>query len=42
VLVDTFRPRAVGAGAHASDDGRYAWSWAGRRLEEGPAGEVTT
>jgi homogentisate 1,2-dioxygenase len=42
VMVDTFRPLELGEGALASDDGRYAWSWAGRRLEEGPAGEVTT
>jgi len=31
VMVDTFRPLELGEGALASDDGRYAWSWAGRR-----------
>jgi homogentisate 1,2-dioxygenase len=33
VMVDTFRPLRLGEGAVASDDGRYAWTWAGR----GPA-----
>jgi len=33
VMVDTFRPLALGEGGTASDDGRYAWSWSGR----GPA-----
>jgi len=33
VMVDTFRPLALGEGATASDDGKYAWSWSGR----GPA-----
>jgi homogentisate 1,2-dioxygenase len=28
VMVDTFRPLRLGAGGRASDDGRYAWSWA--------------
>jgi homogentisate 1,2-dioxygenase len=31
VMVDTFRPLELGEGATASDDGRYAWSWAGGR-----------
>ena len=30
VMVDTFRPLALGEGATASDDGKYAWSWSGR------------
>jgi homogentisate 1,2-dioxygenase len=30
VMVDTFRPLRLGEGGRASDDGRYAWSWAGR------------
>lgn len=33
VMVDTFRPLALGEGGAAVDDGRYAWSWSGR----GPA-----
>ena len=33
VMVDTFRPLELGEGGVASDDGRYAWTWAGR----GPA-----
>jgi homogentisate 1,2-dioxygenase len=33
VMVDTFRPLALGEGGVAADDGRYAWSWSGR----GPA-----
>ena len=28
VMVDTFRPLDLAEGARASDDGRYAWSWA--------------
>ncbi|UIJ35402.1 homogentisate 1,2-dioxygenase [Allobranchiibius sp. GilTou73] len=34
VMVDTFRPLALGEGGTASDDGAYAWSWSGR----GPRG----
>jgi homogentisate 1,2-dioxygenase len=30
VMVDTFRPLALGEGGTAADDGRYAWSWSGR------------
>jgi homogentisate 1,2-dioxygenase len=30
VMVDTFRPLRLGEGGRASDDGRYAWSWAQR------------
>jgi homogentisate 1,2-dioxygenase len=30
VMVDTFRPLALGEGGRAADDGRYAWSWSGR------------
>jgi homogentisate 1,2-dioxygenase len=30
VMVDTFRPLALGEGGLATDDGRYAWSWSGR------------
>jgi homogentisate 1,2-dioxygenase len=30
VMVDTFRPLALGEGGTAVDDGRYAWSWSGR------------
>jgi homogentisate 1,2-dioxygenase len=33
VMVDTFRPLALGEGGTAVDDGAYAWSWSGR----GPA-----
>ena len=33
VMVDTFRPLELGEAGRASDDGEYAWSWAGR----GPA-----
>nr|WP_281371686.1 homogentisate 1,2-dioxygenase [Petropleomorpha daqingensis] len=33
VMVDTFRPLALGEAGAAVDDGRYAWSWSGR----GPA-----
>ncbi len=33
VMVDTFRPLELGEGALASDDGAYAYSWAGRRLD---------
>jgi homogentisate 1,2-dioxygenase len=33
VMVDTFRPLELGEAGRASDDGRYAWTWAGR----GPA-----
>ncbi|RZU53900.1 homogentisate 1,2-dioxygenase [Krasilnikovia cinnamomea] len=33
VMVDTFRPLGLGEGGRACDDGRYAWTWAGR----GPA-----
>ena len=33
VMVDTFRPLALGEAGVAADDGRYAWSWSGR----GPA-----
>jgi homogentisate 1,2-dioxygenase len=27
-MVDTFRPLELGEAGTASDDGRYAWSWA--------------
>ncbi|MFJ4438247.1 homogentisate 1,2-dioxygenase [Streptomyces sp. NPDC088923] len=30
VMVDTFRPLELGEGGRASDDGAYAWTWAGR------------
>jgi homogentisate 1,2-dioxygenase len=30
VMVDTFRPLALGEGGTAVDDGTYAWSWSGR------------
>jgi homogentisate 1,2-dioxygenase len=30
VMVDTFRPLALGEGGVAVDDGKYAWSWSGR------------
>ncbi|MEU4219968.1 cupin domain-containing protein [Actinoplanes sp. NPDC026623] len=33
VMVDTFRPLGLGEAGRACDDGRYAWTWAGR----GPA-----
>lgn len=33
VMVDTFRPLGLGEAGQACDDGRYAWTWAGR----GPA-----
>ncbi|MFT4081531.1 MAG: homogentisate 1,2-dioxygenase [Nocardioides sp.] len=32
VMVDTFRPLEIGEGGTATDDGSYAWSWAGRKL----------
>ncbi|WP_447643884.1 homogentisate 1,2-dioxygenase domain-containing protein [Nocardioides zeae] len=32
VMVDTFRPLELGEGGSASDDGTYAWAWAGRSL----------
>ncbi|KAA1426704.1 homogentisate 1,2-dioxygenase [Nocardioides antri] len=31
VMVDTFRPLELGEAGRASDDGVYAWSWAGGR-----------
>jgi len=31
VMVDTFRPLELGEAGRASDDGEYAWSWAGGR-----------
>ncbi|MFO7251590.1 MAG: homogentisate 1,2-dioxygenase [Actinomycetes bacterium] len=31
VMVDTFRPLALGEGARACEDPGYAWSWSGRR-----------
>jgi len=31
VMVDTFRPLEIGEGGRATDDGAYAWSWAGGR-----------
>ncbi len=34
VMVDTFRPLALGEGGRATDDGKYAWTWSGR----GPGG----
>ena len=34
VMVDTFRPLDLGEGGVAVDDGKYAWTWAGR----GPRG----
>ncbi|PDP89536.1 homogentisate 1,2-dioxygenase [Glycomyces fuscus] len=33
VMVDTFRPLDLGEGGLASDDGSYAWTWAGGRRE---------
>ncbi|WP_174548438.1 homogentisate 1,2-dioxygenase [Nocardiopsis dassonvillei] len=33
VMVDTFRPLDLGEGGLASDDGVYAWTWAGGRRE---------
>lgn len=30
VMVDTFRPLELGEGGLACDDGKYAWTWAGR------------
>lgn len=33
VMVDTFRPLELGEAGTACDDGRYAWSWAGRTLD---------
>jgi homogentisate 1,2-dioxygenase len=41
VMVDTFRPLEIGEGGAACDDGRYAWTWAGRHRDtplEPPAG----
>jgi homogentisate 1,2-dioxygenase len=37
VMVDTFRPLELGEGGLAADDGRYAWTWAGRG-PDGPLG----
>jgi homogentisate 1,2-dioxygenase len=31
VMVDTFRPLELGEAGRASDDGEYAWTWAGGR-----------
>ncbi len=31
VMVDTFRPLELGEGGRATDDGAYAWTWAGGR-----------
>lgn len=31
VMVDTFRPLEIGEAGRESDDGEYAWSWAGGR-----------
>lgn len=38
VMVDTFRPLELGEGGRATDDGAYAWSWAGdgRRSQSTP------
>ncbi len=33
VMVDTFRPLELGEAGQASDDGVYAWTWAGRHTE---------
>ena len=33
VMVDTFRPLELGAAGATSDDGAYAYTWAGRRLD---------
>ena len=33
VMVDTFRPLELGEAGLASDDGVYAWTWAGRRFD---------
>ena len=33
VVVDTFWPLELGEAALACDDGAYAWSWAGRRID---------
>ncbi|MGW9348967.1 homogentisate 1,2-dioxygenase [Nocardiopsis flavescens] len=33
VMVDTFRPLDLGEGGTASDDGSYAWTWAGGKRE---------
>ncbi|GID90862.1 homogentisate 1,2-dioxygenase [Amorphoplanes digitatis] len=30
VMVDTFRPLGLGEAGRACDDGKYAWTWAGR------------
>ena len=38
VMVDTFKPLELGEAAAASDDGKYAWSWAGGSPTEGAAG----
>jgi homogentisate 1,2-dioxygenase len=38
VMVDTFRPLELGEAAAASDDGKYAWSWAGGAPTQGGAG----
>jgi homogentisate 1,2-dioxygenase len=34
VMVDTFRPLELGEAGRASDDGKYAWSWARREPPE--------
>ena len=33
VMVDTFRPLELGEGGRRVDDGVYAWTWSGRRLD---------
>jgi homogentisate 1,2-dioxygenase len=42
-MVDTFRPLELGEGGVAVDDGKYAWSWAGRgpadTAADGPAAD---
>ncbi|WP_112247087.1 homogentisate 1,2-dioxygenase [Kribbella monticola] len=34
VMVDTFRPLELGEGGAVVDDGAYAWTWSGRRLND--------
>ena len=40
VMVDTFAPLELGEGGRAVEDPAYAWSWAGRGLDEGDSPAV--
>jgi homogentisate 1,2-dioxygenase len=38
VMVDTFKPLEIGEGGLAAEDPAYAWTWAGRRPNDGEDG----